>query len=75
MRVLREPIVERLRDMIAYAQAGMVLYMTSLWLFFNFNFAESITSETSLSPFDLNELSSMLSLIDQVKGQPLNLNL
>ncbi|OAX30976.1 hypothetical protein K503DRAFT_870812 [Rhizopogon vinicolor AM-OR11-026] len=49
MRVLPRPIVERLRDMIAYAHA------------------ESITSETSLSPFDLGELSNILSLIDQVK--------
>ncbi|KAJ8579780.1 hypothetical protein M405DRAFT_939021 [Rhizopogon salebrosus TDB-379] len=30
--------------------------------------AESITSETSLSPFDMDELSNMLSLIDQVNG-------
>ncbi|OAX32741.1 hypothetical protein K503DRAFT_869980 [Rhizopogon vinicolor AM-OR11-026] len=49
MRVLPRPIVERLRDMIAYAHA------------------ESITSETSLSPFDLGELSNILSLVDQVK--------
>ncbi|OAX36833.1 hypothetical protein K503DRAFT_867288 [Rhizopogon vinicolor AM-OR11-026] len=48
MRILPGPIVERLRDMIAYAHA------------------ESITSETSLSPFDLSELSNMLGLIDQV---------
>ncbi|KAJ8584356.1 hypothetical protein M405DRAFT_798136, partial [Rhizopogon salebrosus TDB-379] len=50
MRVLRGHVVERLRDMIAYAHA------------------ESITSETSLSPFDMDELSNMLSLIDQVNG-------
>jgi hypothetical protein len=36
---------------------------------FTITLAESITSETSLSPFDMDELSNMLSLIDQVNGQ------
>jgi hypothetical protein len=31
--------------------------------------SESITSQTSLSPFDLDELSNMLSVVDHVKGQ------
>jgi hypothetical protein len=34
--------------------------------------AESITSQTSLSPFDLDELSNMLSVVDHVKGQLLS---
>jgi hypothetical protein len=36
---------------------------------FTITLAESIISEASLSPFDMDELSNMLSLIDQVNGQ------
>ncbi|KAG1844492.1 hypothetical protein F4604DRAFT_1821473 [Suillus subluteus] len=34
--------------------------------------AESITSQTSLSPFDLDELSNMLNVVEHVKGQLLS---
>ncbi|KAG0708036.1 hypothetical protein DFH29DRAFT_994663 [Suillus ampliporus] len=65
MRALPGHVVNRLRDIIAYSHAGMVLSVT-FWLLMS-SLAESITSETSLSPFDLGELSNMLSVVDHVK--------
>ena len=73
MRVLCEHVFERFKDMTVYSHAGRITHVT--FGYFTDSLTESTISETSLSPFDLEELSNMLTLLDQMKGQFHNHNI
>lgn len=63
----RLKIIKELRELVMHASAGadrLKLTVNSIWT----RDPEIITSDMSLSPFDADELSRILELINHLKG-------
>jgi hypothetical protein len=68
-RIVQADVVDRLKSIIMHAYAGVMFLTLTHYLMIEDDFLETVTSETSLAPYNAEDLNVLMTLIGPLKGK------